>query len=31
VSANPSRGEEQAELIRHKVLDKIIRGAPADE
>ena len=31
VSANPSRGEEQADLIRLKVLDKIIRGAPADE
>jgi hypothetical protein len=31
VYANPSRGKEQAELIRHKVLDGIIRGAPADE
>ena len=31
VSANPSRGEEQAELIRQKVLDRIIRAAPADE
>lgn len=31
VSANPSRGEEQAELIRHRVLDKIIRGSSGDE
>jgi hypothetical protein len=31
VSANPARGQEQAELIRHKVLDKIIRGSSADE
>jgi hypothetical protein len=31
VSSNPARGEEQAELIRHKVLDRIIRGAAADE
>ncbi|UCG87614.1 MAG: hypothetical protein JSW71_03440 [Gemmatimonadota bacterium] len=31
VSANPSRGEEQAELIRDRGLDKIIRQAPTDE
>jgi hypothetical protein len=30
VSAHPSRGEEQAELIRHRILDKIIRGSAAD-
>lgn len=30
VSSSPSRGQEQASLIRRKVLDRVIRGVAAD-